>query len=133
MKWLTTIALLVCVFQTQAQEYKKDEILEVYSVEKKAEFPGGNAAMDAFIAKKIKIPSLAYEHAKSGVVIVQFVVEKDGRITNVEVVSKKKIGYGVEEAAIRVIKKMPKWSPATQQGKAVRMRFRKPIRVQFTN
>lgn len=117
---------------SQAQDRKKDEqIHQWYQVQRKAQFPGGDDAMDKFISKKIKIPNKAYEKAKSGIVVVGFTVEKNGSISNVRILSKKKIGYGVEEAVKDVIRKMPKWEPAMQDGKPVRMAFSKPVRLNF--
>ncbi|MBO6515156.1 MAG: TonB family protein [Bacteroidia bacterium] len=108
-----------------------DEVFKWYQVQEKAKFPGGDAAMDRFIDDNIVIPDIAYEEAESGTVLVGFTVEKNGQLTNIRILSKRKIGYGVEEAAIKVIKKMPRWTPALQRDKPARMAFTKPIRLNF--
>ena len=87
--------------------------------------------MDVFIKENMEIPEIAYEEAENGTVVVSFTVEKDGKLSNIHVTSTRKIGYGVEEAAIAVIKKMPRWKPALQRDKPARMAFQKPIRLSF--
>ncbi len=77
--------------------------------------------MKDFLEKNIKYPAEAKVNEISGRVTLQFVVEIDGTITDVQVLSKK-LGYGLEEEAIRVIKKVPKWRPAEQNGRSVRTR-----------
>lgn len=108
-----------------------DEVFKWFQVQEKASFPGGEAAMDIFINENIKIPDVAYEEAENGTVLISFTVEKDGSLSSIEVISKRKIGYGVEEAAIAVMKKMPRWKPALQRDKPARMQFQKPIRLNF--
>ena len=108
-----------------------DEVFKWYQVQEKASFPGGEEAMDQFIKDNMDIPDIAFDEAESGTVLVTFTVEKNGTLSNIQIASKRKIGYGVEEAAIAVIKKMPRWSPALQRDKPARMAFTKPIRLNF--
>ncbi|MFT5512398.1 MAG: protein TonB [Bacteroidia bacterium] len=108
-----------------------DEVFKWFQVQEKADFPGGLAAMDEFIKDNMEIPEIAYEEAENGTVVVSFTVEKDGSLSNVHITSSRKIGYGVEEAALTVIKKMPRWKPALQRDKPARMAFQKPIRLSF--
>ncbi len=82
-----------------------------------------------FIYSNIKYPQLAKETRIEGVVVVQFVVEKDGSITDVKVV--RDIGGGCGEEAMRVVKMMPKWIPGKQRGRPVRVLFNLPIRFQL--
>lgn len=79
--------------------------------------------MKEFLEKNIKYPAEAKLNEISGRVALQFVVEIDGTITDIQVVGNKRLGYGLEEEAIRVMKKVPKWRPAEQNGKQVRSRF----------
>lgn len=108
-----------------------DEVFKWYQVQEKASFPGGEEAMDQFIKDNMDIPDIAFDEAESGTVLVTFTVEKNGTLSNIQIASKRKIGYGVEEAAIEVIKKMPRWKPALQRDKPARMAFTKPIRLNF--
>jgi periplasmic protein TonB len=110
-----------------AEIERPDEIFT--SVEQQAEFPGGTKEMYGFLGKNIKYPSAAQRANVSGKVFVKFVVEKDGSISDVNVL--KGIGFGCDEEAIRVIKSMPRWSPGKQNGRAVRVYFTMPVVYQL--
>ncbi|HOU27129.1 MAG TPA: energy transducer TonB [Paludibacteraceae bacterium] len=98
-------------------------------VERMPEFPGGEAAMNQFINRTIRYPVIAQENGIQGRVVVQFVVNTDGKIVDVEVVR------GVEESldkeAVRVVKAMPPWNPGRQGGKNVRVKYTLPIRFRI--
>lgn len=94
-------------------------------VEKKPEYPGGEAAMYKFINKHIKYPKKARKEGIEGIVYVQFIIDKEGNITKAKVI--KGIGYGCDEEALRVVNKMPKWTPGTQRGKPVQVTFTLPF------
>ena len=89
-------------------------------------FPGGEEARMAFLQGNLRYPAEAREKGIQGTVFVTFVVERDGRITNVEVV--RGIGGGVDEEAARVVKNMPNWIPGKHEGETVRVQFMMPIR-----
>ena len=80
----------------------------------------------AFIYENIRYPSTARENNISGMVVVQFVVETDGSISNVNVI--RDVGAGCGEEAKRVVKMMPPWNPGKQRGRAVRVMFTLPVR-----
>ncbi len=101
------------------------EILDASSVGVMAEFPGGLEAMYAFIGKNLNYPSVARENSKEGKVVLSFVIAADGSVQMSDV--EKGIGFGCDEEAIRVINEMPKWTPATQNGKPVAVRLMLPI------
>ena len=94
-------------------------------VEDQPEFPGGNTAMMKFLSDNIKYPVIAQENGIQGRVITNFVVEKDGSITDVQVV--RGVDPSLDKEAIRVIQSMPKWKPGKQRGSAVRVRFTLPV------
>lgn len=99
---------------------------QVYSaVEQPAEFPGGQTALMTWLAKNIAYPEAAQQNGISGRVIVKFIVEKDGSISGVSVV--KGVDKDLDNEAIRVVKKMPKWQPGKNGGKAVRCYFSLPV------
>lgn len=98
-------------------------------VEEAPQFPGGLPAFYKYIGENIKYPPLARESGIQGRVFIQFVVEKDGSITDVKVL--KGIGYGCDEEALRVVKNSPNWSPGKQNGKAVRVQYNLPIVFQL--
>jgi protein TonB len=107
----------------EPEKTEDNSILE--NVEKLPEFPGGMAEMYKFINSNIKYPSAAQRGNISGRVFVKFVVEKDGSISSIEIM--KGIGFGCDEEAARVIKSMPRWSPAKQNGKSVRVYYNMPV------
>ncbi|MDD3788907.1 MAG: energy transducer TonB, partial [Petrimonas sp.] len=94
-------------------------------VEDQPLFPGGNAAMMKFLSDNIKYPVIAQENGIQGRVICNFVVERDGSITDVQVV--RGVDPSLDKEAIRVIQQMPKWKPGSQRGKPVRVRFTLPV------
>lgn len=85
--------------------------------ERAAEFPGGEKAMYEFIAKNLVYPESAMENGIEGKVIVEFVITAEGSVANPKIV--RKIDPDLEDAAIKVIMKMPKWKPALLGGKPV--------------
>ena len=107
----------------QEEEEVEDEIFQV--VEQDPEFPGGVEALYKFVQQNIKYPQLAKENNITGRVFVQFVVEKDGSVSNVR--AARDIGGGCGAEAVRVVKSMPKWTPGKQRGKAVRAAYTLPV------
>jgi len=96
------------------------------SIEHPAEFPGGTSALIRFLDENIKYPPAAKKKNISGRAILQFVVEKDGSVTNI-VIQRDVPNSGFGEEAVRVISNMPKWKPATQNGRFVRMYYTLPV------
>ena len=88
-----------------------------------------NKKLLQFIGESLKYPSLAREADIQGTVVIRFVVEKDGSISNAEVV--RDIGGGCGKEALRVVNKMPTWIPGSQQGHKVRVQFNLPIRFKL--
>jgi len=95
------------------------------SVEQVPEFPGGLEAFITFISKNIKYPAEARKNGVQGRVIISFIVEKDGSLSDVHVA--RGIGYGADEEALRVIKSSPDWKPGIQNGHLVRVAYSVPI------
>ena len=110
----------------EALKAAKNEDVVFVVVEQMPEFPGGEKALRAFLEENVKYPTIAKENGIFGRVICQFVIEKDGSITDVKAVrSSGERSLDIE--AIRVIKSMPKWKPGMQKNKPVRTRFTLPI------
>ena len=101
----------------------KGEIFTV--VEDQPQFEGGMPAFSQYVASKLRYPAQARQQGIEGKVFVQFVVEKDGSLSNVT--SVKGIGGGCDEEAVRVLKESPKWKPGKQRGKPVKVRMILPI------
>ena len=123
--------LLCCCLTTvgfaQTQEPKIVEYVpvdeEIY--EQEAEFPGGIKAMYQFIAENIAYPEDAVDQGLYGKVYVQFVVEKDGSLTDVMVV--KGVSDSIDEEARRIVRAMPKWTPAMKNDEPMRCRYTLPL------
>jgi periplasmic protein TonB len=88
-------------------------------------FPGGDQARFYFLRSNIHYPEAAVKAGIEGVLMVVFVIEPDGRVSNIEV--SKGIGGGCDEEAIRVVRAMPMWEPGKRSGRAVRVLVRMPI------
>ncbi len=114
----------VTVVKVAAPEEPEENIIFV-NVQQKPEFPGGEAALYRFIGEHIRYPRAAQNSSVGGKVYVRFVIEKDGSVGNVELL--KGIGFGCDEEAVRVVRLMPQWSPARQNGKPVRVYFSIPV------
>jgi periplasmic protein TonB len=102
-----------------------DEDKVFLAVEQAAEFPGGVAAMMKFLQKNIKYPASAKRMGIEGRVFVKFIVDKEGGISNMEIV--KGINADLDKEAMRVIKLMPPWKPGKQNGRAVKSQFVLPV------
>ena len=86
---------------------------------------GGQQELMSYLGKNIKYPTIAQENGTQGRVIIQFVVERDGSITDVRVA--RGVDPYLDKEAVRVVKSMPKWIPGKQNGKAVRVKFTVPV------
>ena len=111
-------------------EPPKVEETKVFDVvEEMPQFPGGQAALLEYLSKNIKYPVVAEENGIQGKVIVTFVVERDGSISDVKVV--KSVDPSLDKEASRVVKSMPKWQPGKQNGSAVRVKYTVPVQFRL--
>ena len=110
---------------TTAQAAQTENRVEFIVEEKQPEFPGGMKALMNYLQKNTKYPSICQEQGIQGKVVVQFVIDTDGSITDVQVV--KPVNPLLDKEAVRVISSMPKWTPGMQRGKNVRTRFTLPV------
>lgn len=107
-------------------EKPKEEETKVFDVvEQMPQFPGGPNALFEYLSKNIKYPVVAEENGIQGRVIVTFVVERDGSITDVKVA--KSVDPSLDKEAQRVVKSMPHWIPGKQNGSAVRVKYTVPV------
>lgn len=102
-----------------------EQPMNIAMVEQKPEFPGGEAAMYKYLGDNIVYPSAASEVGIQGRVVVEFVVGKDGSITNVKVVRPRH--PALDKEAVRVIKSMPKWIPGRNNGQPVKVTYTLPV------
>ena len=107
-------------------EKPKEEETKVFDVvEQMPQFPGGPQALFEYLSKNIKYPVVAEENGIQGRVIVTFVVERDGSITDVKVA--KSVDPSLDKEAMRVVKSMPHWIPGRQNGSPVRVKYTVPV------
>ncbi|MDO4208166.1 MAG: TonB family protein [bacterium] len=105
---------------------KHEEENKVFDVvEQMPSFPGGPSALMAYLSSHVKYPAVAEENGIQGRVTVQFVVEKDGSVTDVKTM--KSVDPSLDREAERVVKSMPKWIPGKQNGSAVRVKYFVPV------
>lgn len=98
----------------------------VYDVtETMPQFPGGQGVMMKYLAANIKYPASAVKAKKQGRVIVSFVIQKDGSVTNARIV--KSVDPELDAEALRIVKAMPNWTPGTQDGKPVNVNYTIPV------
>lgn len=94
-------------------------------VEEMPSFPGGNAALMSYLNSNTKYPVVAQENGVQGRVIISFVVERDGSISDVKVA--RSVDPSLDREAQRVVKSMPRWSPGKQNGSTVRVKYTVPV------
>lgn len=108
----------------EEESLEGEETVYVF-VEEEASFPGGEEALFDYITKNLQYPLEGREGMVTGTVVVKFVVEKDGTLTNVQLL--RDIGMGCGKEAVRMVKGMPKWIPGKNNGKAVRSIYTLPL------
>lgn len=104
----------------EQNESESNKIFNGDDVDQQPSFPGGTNALNTFIVSNLKYPVFAQEKGIQGRVVVKFIVEKDGSISNVEV---DRSVPGLDNEAMRVVKAMPKWIPGQINGKAVKVEW----------
>ena len=119
------ILFLFIPFLLQAQENTEGEVQQI--VEEMPEFPGGIEELYNFLSSNLQYPKEDMEAGRQGKVIVFFIVEKDGSISNIRVDGGINNTETMNEEALRVVRLMPDWKPGKQRGKAVRVSMRLPV------
>lgn len=110
----------------QPEPPKHEEEAKVFDVvEQMPSFPGGPSALMEYLHDHVKYPVVAQENGVQGRVVVSFIVEKDGSITDVRVV--RSVDPSLDREAARVVSSMPRWTPGKQNGSAVRVKYNVPV------
>lgn len=117
------------VAPVEVEEEEVDENFVFVTVEKMPEFPGGQSALLKWISDNVSYPPIAAENGIQGRVSCNFVVEPDGSVSNVEIA--RGVDPNLDKEAIRVLKKLPKFTPGEQRGKPVRVKFSVPVRFKL--
>jgi len=109
--------------QTRKDTATDDKVYEV--CEQMPIFEGGDAALLKYLTDSVKYPELAKKHGVQGRVVIGFIVEKDGSLTDVKVL--RHVDIALDAEALRVVKGMPKWIPGCQDEQLVRVRYNVPV------
>lgn len=128
----TFLIAIVLLFATAlfGQTSPKDGEPIYTTVEVMPEFPGGQEALIKFISNEIIYPQDARDHGITGTVVIKFVVEKDGSVSNAEAVVP--LYPSIDKESIRTVMSMPKWTPGMAQGKPVRCYYNIPLTFQMS-
>ena len=126
-----SLMAVFCLSTVSAQKTvvskKNQKVFDV--VEQMPEFPGGMEALFKYMAENMKYPEDAKKQQVEGRVLVQFIVETDGSVSNTEVLMR--VFPSLDAEAVRVISGMPKWIPGKQNGKGVRVKYTIPVSFRF--
>ncbi len=101
------------------------------NVEVTPAYPGGQKALENFFDHNVEYPQKAADNNTEGVINVSFVVDENGKISSSKIMGKR-VGDGLEEEALRVVNKMPSWTPGKVKGKNVKTRLTLPVRFQLS-
>jgi len=125
--FLALTGIAMCLNQAKAQD-NSNKVYDFVSVEKQPAFPGGISKFYDYLAKEMKYPDAAKKNKTQGKIFASFIVEKDGTLTDVQVI--RGLTTETDAEALRVLRKSPKWQPAQQKGIPVRVKYN--IAVNFT-
>ena len=120
---------VVVVEEPKVEKHEPEQIL--VAVEQPAEFKGGMGALMKWLGNNIRYPEAAQQNGVQGRVVVKFVVEKDGSVSQPTIL--KGVDKDLDQEAIRVVKRMPKWQPGKNNGQPVRSYFQLPVTFKLQN
>ena len=122
--------LVVVMFFFPLLAVGQEENKEIFTfAEESPVFPGGDSAIYMFICMNLSYPDVAREQKIEGKVLLSFVIEKDGSVSNIKKIID--IGGGCGDAAVEMLSNMPRWKPARYLGKPVRFEFQLPLVFQL--
>ncbi len=116
------------IFTQKNKKIEKEEKIPVF-VQEMPQFPGGDIALQRYIAKGIKYPQIVINNEIQGKVYISFVIDENGNVSTVEIV--RGIDASLDNEALRVIRSLPKWKPGRQGGKAVKVIYYVPINFEL--
>lgn len=122
---IATIGLMAACTETPAEAIQEEAEKVYKEAEVMPEYPGGMEALFTFMGKNINYPETAEQDGLEGKVMVQFVIDPDGKVGQIEVV--KSVRDDLDSEAVRVVSQMPDWTPGMQDGKAVYVQMVLPI------
>ena len=123
---IAVLLLNLCINQTYAQ----DKLYNHVSLENPPTYPGGIKAFYDFLGSNVKYPKLAVDSNIQGITYVTFTIEKDGSLNDIKTEGRK-LGYGLDEEAIRVLKLSKNWNPGMIAGQPVRVKYNIPVKFKI--
>lgn len=117
------------VFTPRSKDYEGGSEAVFEGVDQMPQFPGGQEALSKFISDNLNYPKTASDKGIEGRVTVRFIVLRNGRVSNVEVLGS--LNPACDKEAVRVVKMMPKWTPGKEQGEDVSVFYTLPILYQL--
>lgn len=122
-----TISAFSQEIKTDSKNKSEDIIYSSATIEYQPEYEGGIQGFREYIAKNFTIPPQAAKQTIKGKIFVEFVIEKDGSLTDIRI--RRGLGYGLDEEAQRVLSNSKKWKPGELKGEKIRTRFMIPIAI----
>ncbi len=116
---------MIAIIERSGEEEEEEEEVPFALAEVRPEFPGGEAALQKYIASHVQYPEVARDNGLQGKVYIQFVINKRGEVENASIA--RGIDAVLDKEALRVIQSLPKWKPGVQRGKPVRVSYTVPI------
>jgi len=113
------------------EDFDDEKIYKIFQIEVYPEFPGGDKELKKFLENNLVYPEDTKENRIEGRVLVSFVVNKDGRISDVEVM--RSVHHILDEEAVRIVKAMPKWIPGKHFDMPINVRFSLPIEFKLND
>lgn len=131
LKYILLIPILVgLIVLSSATNFKAEEpVTDLSSIDQKPEFPGGFQKFSEYLVHSVKYPAQAIDAGVEGRVVLNFVVNTDGSLTDIKVL--RSIESSLDEEALRVIQNSPKWIPGSLKGKPVRVQYHMPLKFKL--
>lgn len=122
--FLVLTGIAMCLNQAKAQD-KPNKVYDFTAVKKQPAFPGGISNFYKYLSDEIKYPEVAKRNNTKGKVFASFIVEKNGTLTDVQII--RSLSPETDKEAVRVLNKSPRWNPALQNGIPVRVKYNMAI------
>ena len=123
---IPVMLLMVVSFSVNGQNNEKKNNVYFEEVDEMPEYPGGKEGLFKFISENVQYPEKAKKEAITGKVFVSFVIDKDGSVTDVKIA--RSVNPELDDEAVRVVKKLKKWTPGKKDGEVVKVGFTMPIK-----
>ncbi|MES2622020.1 MAG: energy transducer TonB [Bacteroidota bacterium] len=131
LRFLLSLFPLSNIVSAQTDSLSVKQQAGIFTFEQSPEFPGGNQVLMSIIYEHLEYPQMEKDNHIQGVVGVRFIVNEDGSVSDATIT--KKVSYGLDKEALRVVKLLPAFIPGRHQGKAVKVNCQLPIRFELSD